>query len=143
MNDAGDKEKGSDVESSQPHIINGHVPNGKLKVSDGDNIVIVTDKSRPSNATTAGSNAANVAAPHSWQVAVTALGKLGLIMAYFYLCDRQVVFFSCTLSLHTRLVCGYAVDHKPIDLGRVFFHFYYFLPEIDLRPCCVVTLWSQ
>ena len=23
-----------------------------------------------------------------WRVAVTALGKLGLIMAYFYLCDR-------------------------------------------------------
>lgn len=89
---------------SQTHI-NGHVPNGKLKVSDGDNVVIVVaDKSRLPNATTTcvanGSNAANVAAPHSWQVAVTALGKLGLNMAYFYLCDRQVILF-CTLSLHS------------------------------------------
>lgn len=121
---AGDKEKDSDVESKH-QIINGHVPNSKIKLSNGDNIVIVSDKSRPPNATTtttaADSNAANVAAPHSWQVAVTALGKLGLIMAYFYLCDRQVIYFSARYPLD-----NIAVDHKLIDLGRsdgrVFFH---------------------
>ena len=82
-----EKEKGSDLEGPKPS--NGHVPNGKPKTSDGDDVVVVVDKSRL-NAVPSATTATAADAVPQWRVAVRALGKLGLIMAYFYLCDRQV-----------------------------------------------------
>lgn len=63
-----------DHEMAQKDVANGHS--------------VVVAEGFDEKATTAHRKAAVKDVESSSRVAVTALGKLGLIMAYFYLCDR-------------------------------------------------------
>lgn len=60
---------------------NGHVGNGHIK-SELTDAVIPPQKLPPAVPAPPTNSAPN------WQMSITSLGKLGLIMAYFFVCDR-------------------------------------------------------
>lgn len=64
-------------EPDDPSLKNGTIVNGKhhKSVANGAPPAAYTNQVNP-----------------SWQVLITSLGKLGLIMVYFYLCDRCLTF---------------------------------------------------